>query len=675
VSWLSAVPDVLMCAGVFFVPGLLATYLGGLRGITAWATAPLATVAVVAAVAVLGGFFGFRFGVWPVVAGTIVTAGLAAGLALLLRARGVKRPPGDPARYSLAVVVGATAAVLIGGVTFLHGIKRPDGITESYDTVFHYSAIRYIEQTGKASPLTIGTLGQPGTKGAFYPDAWHAMAALLAELTDASIPVAATVTCLVIAVLIWPLGCLLLVRQLFGANGSRAAAAVVVAGMVCSLFGAFPWMLTGAWGVLWPNALGMALAPAGVALGLSITRVSVGDTFGGQRWLFGVAGAWAIGIAHPNSALSVALICLFPFVVAVVPYVAGRYRRHAAGTTLVLLAIAAVLAIGGLVASRLPTIRVVSGYFWPTFDTPAHAVVSALTDSTNGLAPEVLLAAFSIVGAVACFLWRQHRWLVLAEVAIVVLYVGSAAVGTHLARLFTGLWYDDSYRIAATLPIVAIPLTTIGVLAATEWLQQFFRRAASSAAATARPALALGLPLALGAVITVATAAQSLPRNAAIVGRHVNDTELISPAKLQFFQTVARLVPASALVADNPFDGTSFLSVLGGIHVLFPQLNPASNDAQLSYLAGNLVRLGRNSRVCGLVRRYDINYMVIAPDHFPPGNGNPGFYQGIADPARGSGFRLVASAAGGQLRLYKITICQPTPQAKPAVAASQRREL
>ncbi|MGH3305330.1 MAG: DUF6541 family protein [Streptosporangiaceae bacterium] len=667
-SWVSAVPDVLACVGLFFAPGLLATYLGGLRGITAWATAPLVTVAVVAAVAVLGGLFDFRFGVWPVVAGTGVMACLSAGLSLLLRTRGVEPQPRDPRGYSLAVVAGAVAAAVIGGVTFVTGVKGPDVISESYDAVFHYSAVRYIEQTGKASPLTIGTVGQPGVNGAFYPDAWHAMVALLAELTGAAVPVAVTLTCLVVAVLVWPLSCLLLARHLFGAVGGRAAAAAVITGMLASLFGAFPWILTGAWGVLWPNVLGMALAPAGVALGMSLTRTSDGDTFGAQRWFFGLAAAWAIGIAHPNSALSVAVICVFPLLMAIGPYLAGQYRRHRLGTTLVLLAIVAVTVVGALVASKLTLVRGVDGMIWPTFDTPAHAAVSALSNSTNGLAPELLLATFLIIGAVACFVWRQWRWLVCAELVIVALYVGSAAVGTPLARVFTGLWYDDSHRIAATLPVVAIPLTTIGVLAAGEWLQRVLPRVASAGAVAARPALAI--PLAVGAVVAAATAVQSVPRNASIVGLQFNDDKLVGPAKLQFFQSVVRLVPASALVADNPFEGTSFLFALSGTHVLFPQLNPSSNNAEMSYLASNLVQLSRNPRACDLVRRYGVGYMVIAPDYFFQGSGNPGFYKGVANPARKSGFRLMA--ADGPLRLYKITICQPASHPAGPVEAASR---
>jgi hypothetical protein len=674
VSWLSAVPDVLVCVGLFVVPGLLATYVGGLRGITAWATAPLVTVAVVAAVAVLGGWFGFRFGVWPVAAGTAVMALLAAAVSLLLRARGIGPPPRDPRGYSLAVVIGAVAAVVIGGVTFLTGVKRPDAISETYDAVFHYNAIRYIEQTGKASPLTIGTLGQPGGHGSLYPDAWHAMAALLAELTGASIPVAATVTCLVVAVLIWPLGCLLLARQLFGARGGRAAAAVLITGMVSSLFGAFPWMLTGSWGVLWPNALGMALAPAGVALGMSIIRISDGDTFGGQRWLFGVAGAWAIGIAHPNSALSVAVICVFPLLRAVGPYLAGQYRRNTVGTTLVLLAILAVVIAAGYAALGLHVIQRTEAQTFPLIQTPGRAVVSAFTNATDGQAAQWALAAFLLIGMIACFIRRQRRWLVLAELVIAALYVASAATSSHVGRLFTDLWYDDSHRFAATLPVVAIPLITIGVLAVGGWLLQALHRLPSAASLAVRPALALVVPVAVGVVVVAATATQAVPDNATTVGSEFSTSGLqtfISPAKLQFLQTVARLVPSSALVADDPFEGTAYLYSLSGTRVLFPQAGVGTDGTELTYLAHNLVQLGTNPRVCALVRRYGVGYMLVGPDDYLAKVQLPGFYGGVTYPGRDSGFRLMA--ADGPLRLYRITICQQPSQAGPVEAASRGR--
>jgi hypothetical protein len=270
---------------------------------------------------------------------------------------------------------------------------------------------------------------------------------------------------------------------------------------------------------------------------------------------------------------------------------------------------------------------------------------------------------------IACFAWRQRRWLVSAELVIVALYVGSAAVRSHTVRLFTGLWYNDPHRIAAILPVVAIPLITTGVLAVGEWL----RRMPVLAAAAARPAVALAIPLALGVVVAGATAAQSVPDNAHVVGSSFNtsgDETLTTSSKLQFLQTVARLVPPTALVADNPFAGTAYLFAMSGTRVLYPQLIQSTHSKDLSYLAGTLVQLSEDQRACDLVRRYDIGYMVIAPDDFPLGGGNPTFYGGVVSPGRNPGFRLVASAAGGQLRLYKITMCQQSNQQGSSVEAA-----
>jgi hypothetical protein len=274
--------------------------------------------------------------------------------------------------------------------------------------------------------------------------------------------------------------------------------------------------------------------------------------------------------------------------------------------------------------------------------------------------------------AIACFIRRQRRWLVCAEVVIAALYVGSAADGSHLARMFTGLWYDDSHRFAATLPVVAIPLTTIGVLAVGDWLQMALRRVRSAAAVVARPTVMLALPVAVGVVVAAATAAQSVSRNAYTLGygySTAGDEALVSPAKLQFLQTVARLVPPTALVADNPTGGTAFLFALSGTRVLYPQMDPASNNENMTYLAHNLTRLGQNPRVCDLVRRYGVGYLVVAPEDYI--NSWPqGFYSGVTKPPADSGFRLIASAAGGQLRLYKITMCQPS-RAEPVEAATR----
>lgn len=659
-SWTSTIPEILCCVGIVMLPGLLISYLGGLRSITAWAMAPLVTVAVVAVVSITVGKLAIGFGPVAVIVGTLIVALLALGLSALLRWRSLRCPARDPYRYTAAIGIGAVLAAVVGVATSIRGIGAPDAINQGYDTVFHYNAVRYILQSGYASPLHIGNLGQPSSKGTFYPDTWHALAALLVQLTGTSIPVAVSALCIVIAALVWPLGCLLLCRHLFGFVAGRGIAAAIITGLVSCSFAAFPWALM-VWGALWPNTLGMALAPAGVAIAMSITRISEGDTFGaGRRWFFGVVGAWAIAIAHPNSAVSVALICLVPLLVALSRYLRHEYRSgHRVRGTVVLLVLVVVIVVGWWYMSGLPALERVRDFYWPPTETAPQAVGEAFTNGPNHQRGQWLLSIFMVIGAVMCFAWRKRRWLVVAEVLTAVLYVGSIAVGSEFFRQFTGFWYDDSHRIAATLPIVAIPLTVTGLLATGEWVSRLGTRNRIDRA-HAKWADPLPITLAIAFVVAGIAGVRSVPNNGDTVavgypnsGNHA----LLDEQKRQFLRSAAKLIPKDALVANNPFQGTAALWLLTSRRVLFPQLDGATNSPQTTYLAKHLIDLSHDSHACTLVRSYDIDYLIISPENFlPENNWQVVRFSGIVDPGKRPGFRLIAS--DGANKLYKITHCQ-----------------
>jgi hypothetical protein len=98
-------------------------------------------------------------------------------------------------------------------------------------------------------------------------------------------------------------------------------------------------------------------------------------------------------------------------------------------------------------------------------------------------------------------------------------------------------------------------------------------------------------------------------------------------------------------------------------------MDPASNNEDMAYLAHNLVHLRHDSRVCDLIRRYNVGYLVVAPEGYV-NSWAQGFYAGVVYPAADSGFRLIASGARGQFRLYKITMCQSANQVDPLEATS-----
>src|ERR1700761_938824 len=139
-SWLDAVPVALLSAAWLFAPGLLVTYGFGLRSLAAWALAPVVTVAIVAATAIVAQKAGVAWSVPVVLLVTLVIAVVVAVVFFLLRRRWPALPA-DPRRVTLAALLGLVPALIVGIITFMHGIVHPDALSQTYDAVLHYNAV------------------------------------------------------------------------------------------------------------------------------------------------------------------------------------------------------------------------------------------------------------------------------------------------------------------------------------------------------------------------------------------------------------------------------------------------------------------------------------------------------------------------------------------------------
>ena len=149
-SWLASVPVGLVSVVWLLSPGLLITYGIGLRGIAAWAIAPIVTVVEIAALAVIAGKLGVPWSVPLVAVVCIVTAAAAAAVAFVLRGRAPARDP-DARSVTAAAAIGLVPALLLGAVTLARGFGRPDALSQTYDAVFHYNAVALILDSRNAS--------------------------------------------------------------------------------------------------------------------------------------------------------------------------------------------------------------------------------------------------------------------------------------------------------------------------------------------------------------------------------------------------------------------------------------------------------------------------------------------------------------------------------------------
>lgn len=655
-SWLDAVPVGLLSAVWLFVPGLLVTYGYGLRGFAAWGLAPVVSVAVAATTAVVAQKIGVPWSVPLVVVVAVAIAVVVSVVAFLLRRRWPALPA-DPRRVTLAAALGMVPAVLLGFITFVHGVQSPTALSQTYDAVLHYNTVRSIVDTKDASSLVLGTVGIPGESNIFYPGGWHDIVSLVVMSGGFGIPASVNMVSLVIGIVVWPVSCMALVRQVVG----RSAVALAVTGVLSIAFTAFPWDLL-SFGVLWPNLLGMALVPAVLAAVLSVTGLAREDAVGrGRAWLMLPVALVGTGFAHPNAVFTVLTLSVVPVLIGVgrrLPRLRanGRLGRGVAefgGTVVVVVAF-------WYWADTTPVFASVRDFYWAPFDTQARAVGEVLFASTTGYRALWLMALLVLGGLLLFRRIVEIRWLVAGFVITGFLYVLSASENDSFSQQFTGFWYNDPHRLAAMLPVTAVPLAVVAVV----WLGR-----QGAALLERRPQLVTALRgRAFAAATLVVVVLLGVLTGGLYAGKHAmviqtvyvrprSDPSLqfVSPAAESFFAQVRQHTPPDAVVANNPWDGSALLWALADRRVLFPHMG-VQTTADLRYLAAHLDDAAADPKVCQAANRTHVGYLIVGDGTFWPWDKRADRYPGLKDPGNGGGFRLVLSS-GPKLKLYQITAC------------------
>ncbi|NKQ53518.1 hypothetical protein HFP15_11560 [Amycolatopsis sp. K13G38] len=640
-SWLAAVPILLVAVVWLLAPGLLLAYGIGLRGIAAWGTAPAAAVAMVSVAAVTG----IRWSLLSAGLACLVMAAVFTLLASWLRRRLPARPA-DHRGVASAALAGLVPALLLGGLTMALGLRRPSQLSQTFDAVFHYNAVAYILDSGNASSMTMNGLGAPGVAervsgllGLFYPAAWHDLTSLVVLTTGATIPLATNMMAIAVSLVVWPLSCLLLARQVFG----PARAAMAVTGVASIGFTAFPWGFL-AFGVLWPNLLALALAPAGLAMVLSICGLAREDAVGrGRAWfLLGVVLVAGF-FAETNVDFTIIVLAIFPVAIALTRR--ARQLRRSRAVTEILIAVVVFVA-GWLFVATTPLLAKVRTNPWPAFESPAQAVGQVLLNATTGPNPTPGFNALWVLSAVVLVgiaLWRRHPELVGGYAISAGLFVLAAALNRRDTQLLTGYWYNDAYRLGAAITITAVPLAVAGLLHLARWWPR------------------LGLPTAMVALVLltkgmyVGNHAEALKYRGVDALSGANSEGYLVDARTEaFFERVQPLIPRDAIVAGNPWDGSTLLWTLADRRTLFPHLGTATSPVQW-YLAGHLNEAGTDPQVCREATRIGVGYLLIGESTFWPDDHERQRYSGFADPGARPGFRLLAQ--DGPLKLYRLA-CQ-----------------
>ncbi|TPV52173.1 hypothetical protein FJ661_07175 [Pseudarthrobacter phenanthrenivorans] len=660
-------PQVLIAVFLLLAPGLLVALALRFRSFDALALAPALSVGVIVLTATSIPFIGLPFG-FPAVA---ATAAVLAAAGLWLCQRYGPLVPGsqynDGSVHCAGITVGRAAGsqlapfvavLLAGGLIAWRTVQvlgTPVSFSQTYDAVFHLNSVRFALDTGQASSLTIGGM----TGGGFYPAGWNAVATLVASVTGSDVPQAVNITTIVIASVFWPLGCVLLATWIAG----RSSAAAIAAGISSASLGAFPLLMMD-FGVLYPNLLAISVLPACIALAARLLGVSVTD---GQMklpatlaLLLSLAG---LMVSHPTTFMA--------WLVWTLPMVAFAFQRSAS-------AVEAAPRTGGSLSVRRALIAIYvlvyvalwiflrppeEASFWGPYHTVPQAFGEALLVSPMDLAPAWLLIPLLFLGFLACYRNpRRFGWIGVVFIIFAGLFVlVSGFPKSPLRNFMAGVWYNDSYRIAALLPVAAILLAAVGVAWAEPWVRAWVRRltiAHSDTDGEVTPR-ARFLQRAVGVLLVLAAIAigqqGGLKQEAARASTQYAVTErspLVSDDELAVLRRLGQTVPAGSTVLGNPYTGAALSYALGNRRAA--QLHILSNiSPELQEIYEDLGKVSSDPAVCDAIRDEDAYYVldfgtyeVHGGDHTPPG---------LRHLDRNPGLELLDSQ--GDAKLYKITSC------------------
>ncbi|MEW1918229.1 DUF6541 family protein [Pseudarthrobacter oxydans] len=663
-SWFSTVPAILACLALLFIPGLFIVAALGLQRLWYLAVAPVLTISVVAVTAIAAPLAGVSWGPLPVIVATALISGALFVMRMVLERRGksgMNLVPHWTFRTPTKATAIAAAGFLAGSSSIAFQLykafDRPENISQTFDNVFHLNAIRYVLDTGNASSLSLSSMTSGDSPPYFYPAAWHGLASLLVQVTGSPISVAVNVLNLCIAATVWTAGCMFLARTAIGPN----AYAVAAAGVLSAGFSSFPLLLLD-FGVLYPNFLAISMLPAAlatVAIFFGISDRTDHPVL--ARYVLAPMAATGIAIAHPNGLMSLLAVSIPILLVSFLRFFLLRYRSNNGHGRTAVMGVG-LLGILGVIVVMWNYIRPpAAAATWLPFQTPGQAIGEVITNSAMQRPPAFAVSILLITGVVVMFRRHQRIWLLGSFIVVAVLFVvvSAGAAGQDRDAL-TGVWYNDSYRLAALLPVAAVPLAAAGVGWLAGKLQHLWVERRSSLTflpprfTDSRLVVPVLVPLALLGVLMVL---QTLPLRASIASARANyvttaDSALVSADEMALIEELDAIVPPEATIAVNPWTG-------GAMAFALADRNTTSKHTLTTYtksvelLNDKFREASTDPEVCSAAAADNVRYVLDFGTREVHG-GNHGF-AGLHIPDKTPGFTLRAQR--GEAKLYEVTAC------------------
>lgn len=656
-------PALLAATFLVLIPGLVIARSMGARG---WLLAGMAgptSITLIAVTAVLSGFSSLPWNIFSVLLLAVVAAVIAATVRQLYlrQCKPEVTVKGFPRRFIEPASISSIAAVILPFVLIMWRmggiVGQPGNISQTFDNIFHLNAVRYIEETGRASSLLVAGFTSTSGQAGFYPAAWHDFVSLVSQMTGAGIPESVNASNMIIASIVWPLSCILLTVTLFGPR----RVTLLASGVLMTGFASFPYLMVD-FGVLYPNFLSIAILPAAIALSVGLLNLSSDVN---QRLTRGV-GLFVLllpglALAHPSTLLALLPWTLPAVVTATYRRVRGQFIGRRTWTTgwaeaAALLAYVVVVAV---LWKRLRPTESMST--WEPIQSLSQAIGQALASApVSGPVPWAIFF-LTLVGIYALLSNSALRWyLGVFGVSCMAFVVVSGASFGDLRTFVGGVWYNDPYRPAALLPVAALPVAVFGAIWLWDRLSMqagFVSGLASNQTTGSKHSKILISAVGVCAVAVAIGAVQRGAVNEVVFRAAQNyqyreDAALLSADEKALLTRIPENVPPEAALVASPWTGASLVYALADRRSLTAHVFGTYDDATEVVLQ-HLDEMRTDPRVCPAVRSLDSYYVLDFGTAEVHGQSHP--FPGTSELVEGPDFVLVDSE--GAAKLYRVTGC------------------
>jgi len=556
---------VLTALSLLVIPGAIVARVGRLTWPTAVAVGPALTYGVVAVAIVPYGALGVPWNAWTALFALVAVTGVAWCLRIALaRIRDVgaeaRAAPRGPA---LVVAAGVLLGAFLIGLAALRGMPNWQSIPSNWDAVWHANTIRFMLDTGQASPTHMGELRNVETHEAlYYPSTFHALAAVFSQLTGAAPTTAYTLNSLAASIWLFPVSAATLTWRLLRTRTDewRTAGAAATAAALSGSFTALPY-------VEFDTASMPNLAAYGVAVPTMVLVVSA--LRHRDRIPLAVLALLGVFSVHITGGVVVVLfVAAWWLFDALLHPVRGRLADL---VNLLLIAIPTVALLLPQFLGVLQQAEIIVGHAFVTHEGKKRGLIDAVLQHTrhlNDFPIQWVLIILAAIGAIV-LLVRRVWWPLAVWLLLVVSIVHSSApfggpIGA-LTGMFSDLFYSDPRRLSAVVTILLTAAVGIGVFTL-----------ASAAVAGARRLVGKGSPRAWSAATAAILVAVSvgiglayLPRAQFLFGEKY-DGVIVDKKDLDAWAYLATLPGArDTLIGNANTDGTAWMYAVADLHPLW----------------------------------------------------------------------------------------------------------